>query len=295
MTVQDCLSLPIPAIVRSQAQQFAAGQATPTRGVRVYLNTLAVWTVHRYLQLVQIPTVLEQSHCWQPGYQSVFDSADLWVPRYGRLECACCQPGQAQVVVPPDAQFGRLGLVAVEVSETLDRATLLGYVPADPELPAVIHRPGLRSLDELLALCSAPPLTRLATWLHQEFEATWQPLAVLLRQPEPTWAVRSPDTIQRAQQLPWAVFALHLQSPAIAGTPPEPYQLGLSLHPLPEQATLPTELTMTVLTATGEVFRELKTRAGDTLLRYTLHAEPNERFTVAITLADETYAFQFEA
>ncbi|NEO87435.1 MAG: DUF1822 family protein, partial [Spirulina sp. SIO3F2] len=107
MTVrEDCLSLPIPAIARAQAQQFAAQQATPAKGVRVYLNTLAVWSVHRYLHLMQIPTVLEQSDCWRLGYQSLFDSADLWVPRYGRLECGCFQPKQTQVAVPPEAIQG---------------------------------------------------------------------------------------------------------------------------------------------------------------------------------------------
>ncbi|NEO82940.1 MAG: DUF1822 family protein, partial [Spirulina sp. SIO3F2] len=228
------------------------------------------------------------------GYQSLFDSADLWVPRYGRLECGCFQPKQTQVAVPPEAIQGRLGLVAVEVSEQLDRAQLLGYLPATSELPMVVQRQGLRSLDELLALCSTPPLTRLAAWLNEEFEAMWQPLADLLQQSEPALAMRSTDTIQRAQQLPWAILALQLQPLHNSEmNNPETYQLGLSLHPLPNQAALPGDLTLTVFNETGEVFRELKTRAGDALLRYTLHAQRQEQFTVAIALAEEDYQLAF--
>ncbi|MGB0560833.1 MAG: DUF1822 family protein [Spirulinaceae cyanobacterium] len=283
------LMLPIPASVQQQAQQFAARQPTPRQGVQVYLNTLAVWTVHQYLTLMQIPTALAQSDSWQPGTQSLLHSADLLIPAWGRLECLAFRPGQAQVSIAPGAIAHRWGLVGVEVSDRLNAATLLGFLPAAPTLPATVQRQSLRSLDELLARLSTPPLTRLRAWLQQEFDPAWQTLQDLLAVPEAGLALRTSATCQRAKQLPWAILAVQLQRPET-----ETYQLTLQLHPLPQQTSLPPDLTLRVLTADGQLFRELTTRSQDAILQYTLQAQSQEQFTVQVVLGAEQYREQFE-
>ncbi|MEM8639077.1 MAG: DUF1822 family protein [Cyanobacteria bacterium P01_G01_bin.54] len=289
------LLLPIPLSVQQQAQQFAARQLTPHQGVQVYLNTLAVWTVHRYLALMQIPTMLEQSESWQPGTQSLLGSADVWVPGWGRLECLALRPGQQQMMLPPEALVAqRFGLVGVEVGDRLDQATLLGFLPATPTLPTTVQRRALGSLDGLLTVLSTPPVTRLNNWLWQEFEQTWQAVSELLRSPTPAFALRSTPTRQRAKQLPWAILTLQLQALEPETEQPKTYQLDFQLHPLPSQAQLPTDLRLRVLTDQGEVFRELRVRSQDTLLQYTIQAQSQEQFTIEVALGDQKYQERFE-
>ncbi len=52
------LKLPISQIARITAQQFANQQPNPEKAEQVRLNTLAVWVVNDYLQMMDIATDL---------------------------------------------------------------------------------------------------------------------------------------------------------------------------------------------------------------------------------------------
>lgn len=137
------------------AEQFAAEQATVAKGKQVYLNTLSVYAVHTYLKWMSIWTDLAQSDCWHPELRARFDIADLVIPKVGKLECRSLLPKQTEFVLPPEVIRDRVGYVVVQFTTTLDRVTLLGFLPvfnALASLPISIIR--LTSLEHLLDLIS---------------------------------------------------------------------------------------------------------------------------------------------
>jgi hypothetical protein len=81
------LTLPITQAARTTAQQFASNQPTPEKAEQVRLNTLCVWVVNDYLEIMGIPTSLTSSDSWNPVIRLCANIADLELPGVGRLEC----------------------------------------------------------------------------------------------------------------------------------------------------------------------------------------------------------------
>ena len=144
--------MPVTQAARRTAQQFALQHPNPEKAVRVRLNTLAVWVVSDYLQLMDIPTELSAGDSWNPVMRLSDDVADLVVSGLGRLECRCVLPGEESCAIPPEVWLNRIGYVVVRIEESLREATLLGFIPPFPaESP--VERVGvaqLQSLDEFL-------------------------------------------------------------------------------------------------------------------------------------------------
>ncbi|MBW4626521.1 MAG: DUF1822 family protein [Brasilonema octagenarum HA4186-MV1] len=133
------------------AEQFAAEQATPQKGKQVYLNTLAVYAVHTYLRELAIETDLTTSDSWHPGFQAIFNIADLVLPNVGKLECRPVLPGEVAFLLPLEVTQDRIGYVGVEFRQQLDSAQLLGFAPANSyiEPPEKIQLIELQSLNVL--------------------------------------------------------------------------------------------------------------------------------------------------
>jgi hypothetical protein len=118
------------------AKEFALEQEPPRRK-QVYLNTLAVYAVYRYLQWLDVATDLSKSDSWNPAIRSYLDVADLWINEVEyKLECRPVLPEQTSIVLPEAARHDRIGCVAVQFAEELDYATLLGFVRYDQTLTA---------------------------------------------------------------------------------------------------------------------------------------------------------------
>ena len=144
------LILPITEAGRQVATAFANRQPTQKKMEQVHANTLAVWVVNDYLQLMSIPTQLEVGDSWNPVVQLSADVADLEVVGIGRLECRPVASGAATCYVPPEVWWDRVGYVGVEIHASLRRATLLGFTPTAAETE---HFPlaQLQPLEALLA------------------------------------------------------------------------------------------------------------------------------------------------
>lgn len=284
-------TLLIPPQTHEQAQRFAAQQLTPSKGKRVYLNTVGVWAVHQYLSLMQIATSLEQSDCWQPSFQQLFTTADLLLPGRGHLECVVFEPEQMRVRMMPTAIQQQLGLVGVEVSHQLDQIQLLGCSSMTLHRPEYLERSSLRSLDELLKICSSPIPTRLLTWLQGEFDAAWQEVQILLSPGVPVFALRRSSICKRAKRLPWVILELNLEQLPRTGA----YQVGLQLHPLPNDSALPLGLRLQVLTSESTVFQELAIAdTNSQVARCQFQAQHGESFQIYLKLADGEYQETFE-
>ncbi len=195
---QEYLPLPIDSAGFAFAKRFAAAQPHASQGERIYLNTLAVWVVNNYLQLLQIDTELEKGDSWNPVLHMCEDVADLAVKGLGKLECRPVRitldnlPNSCPV--PLEAREARLGYVVVGIDEEAKRALLLGFSPTAEEGTLVINQ--LKPLDSLLRHLQSlgKSAVSLNQWLVNSFNSEWQDVeAILTPTPKPK-NLKSPPT-----------------------------------------------------------------------------------------------------
>jgi hypothetical protein len=298
------VTVPLSDTAHQQARQFAQEQATPEKGVRVYLNTLAVWAVHRYLKWLRYEPNLTSSDSWHPGMRAMFDVADLVLPNLGKLECRRVLPGETSVTLPPEVMQDRVGYVAVQFGSRatppepvyLQEAQLIGFVPAiatdDP--PEELQLTDLQSLDALIeyldqlesALSAAPNQTRsqLNNWLQNLFESGWQTVEEVLTPQTPLLALRR-LTVRRAKRIELDTHAVVL---IVTLQPENRERLGIHLQlcSVNPQMALPPQLKLMVLTESGEVFREIAATGTDTFMQYEFSGQIGEQFSVKVALGD---------
>lgn len=118
------------------ARQFATEQSSQTKAKQVYLNTLAVYTVYRFLTWLGFEIDLSSGDSWNSVIRRFNDVADLVIPNIGKLECRPVLPGQTRILLPPEVTEERIGYVAVQFQEQLNEVQLLGFYTAiDPQSP----------------------------------------------------------------------------------------------------------------------------------------------------------------
>ncbi|MDZ8106247.1 MAG: DUF1822 family protein [Nostoc sp. DedQUE12a] len=177
------IAIPITAIDRSQAYQFAQQQPTPERSQQVYRNTLAVLVTGRYLQLLGIDTDLEASHSWNPLNRLVENIADLYIPSLQCfLECRSLRKNDSKCTIPQEVWSERLGYVMIQLDEPYQEAQILGFVESVcvSELPRSYFQPLDVLLERLTLEPPAEPMVQLRQWLKKRFESDWQPPQNLL-------------------------------------------------------------------------------------------------------------------
>ncbi|MBE9179091.1 DUF1822 family protein [Oculatella sp. LEGE 06141] len=301
-SIAPTLTVPLNADAHQQARQFAAEQADSTTGKRVYLNTLAVWAVHRYLTWMQIDTDLAQSHSWNVGLNALFQATDLVLPQLGRLECCPVLPGDVAVAIAPTPLPDVIGYMAVQLNDRLDQVQLLGFVSATvddatEQLPLERFQPLDALFDRLdtLAAAQPSPLIRLGQWLQHQFGCGWQAVEELIVSPTPRLAFRR-TAVRRARSISLQegdrLYALAL---VVTLVPDESDALviHLQLCPLAEKTGLPAQLKLQVLTETGDVFGEVIARDADTFIQYELTGQPDEHFGIHITLGETQFCERF--
>lgn len=187
------ISVPLRRADRQQAQTFKDLQPIAEKAEQVYENTLAVLATHHYLDMIDIPTDLENSYSQNPIAFLSTNVADLYVPEArGRLECRVVRAGEETCFIPEEVwsdgnQGDRIGYVVVQLNETNTEAIVLGFVPevSVERLPLSY----LRSLDDLIETIYAPVLSplpvlantfvQLQQWLENQVEKIWQPTETL--------------------------------------------------------------------------------------------------------------------
>ena len=289
-TIIPGLKVPLTTMIRDVARQFAAEQSTPEKGLRVYLNTLAVWSVHRYLKWLQIDTDVNQGDSCNPSLRALFDVADLVIPELGKIECRPFLQGEDVIALPVEARQNRLGYIGVGFSDRLDEVELLGF--SSLVEPEELARKNLQSLDiflEYLDKLATKPIN-LQQWLQEIFTEGWEAVEDLLTPRTPSLAFRF-SSVRRAK-------LIELATPVILVITliPEANKnlvINLQVYPQGEQGELPSNLKLMVLTETGEVFREVITNSGDTFLRYEFSGSPQEKFGIKMELGETSYSQNF--
>jgi hypothetical protein len=311
-TAPPPLTIPLTTAAHELASQFAAEQADPQKGQRVYLNTLAVWAVHCYLSWLQIEADLAQSKSWNPGLRALLDTADLMLPNLGRLECRPVLPEETAIALPPQTAPDCIGYIAVRFSHQLGDVQLLGFAPAAAVddaaelLPISAFQPLDTLLDRLSELeagaTSAPspvPATlnpvNLSHWLQRNFTVGWQAIEDLFTDQQLIPAFRR-TLVRRAKLMdlpsPSPLVLIVTLTPItltpITLTPDDSDHLAIHLQvcPFRELDKLPPHLQLQVLTETGDVFREVMAGEADTFIQYEFTGQPGECFGVELVWQD---------
>ena len=294
MQSQQQLKVPLLASDREIAKQFAAEQATPEKGLQVYLNALSVLAVHRYLSWLQIKTDITQSDCWDMGLRAMFDVADLVLPNTQKIECRLLRSPDEKMAIPSEVRHDRAGVMGLELGDSLDEVKLLGFFPAHSELPAEIEGRDLQDLDVFLEYLDnsdrlISPI-RLQDWLQGVFTEGWDAIANLAFPQTPGLAFRK-GTIQGAKILDFEMPIL--LSLSLRSQTEDKLAICLQLYPRECDLDLPSSLTLQVFTGEGELFREIVAGDRDRLIQYEFRGTFGEEFCVKVILNDVNFTENF--
>ncbi|WP_298916664.1 DUF1822 family protein [uncultured Nostoc sp.] len=301
------LTLPISQSARITAQQFANQQPNPEKAEQVRLNTLAVWVVNDYLEMMDIPTDLQASDSWNCVMRLCGNIADLEVPSVGPLECRPVQEHQQICSIPPETWEERVGYLVVQFDESLQEARLLGFMPsvATETLPLEQLQPLEAFIDHLSQLRQSPvsSLVNLSQWFAGIFETGWQTIESLWNLPElrPAYAFRSIETLElntlnepesitkRAKLIDLGIQILNQPVMLIVEISLEEDQqtsIRLQLHATGNQIYLPPGVHLTVLDSSGAVFLNAQSRKLDNYIQLQFRGEPTEQFSVRVAIND---------
>jgi len=287
------LPLPITQTADITAQRFSLQQPNPQKAEQVRLNTLAVYAVNDYLQLMGIPTELTAGDSWNPVMRLCTDVADLEVTGKGRLECRPLKTSSYSCHLPLEVQEDRIGYVLIQIDEAYREATILGFTKT--AVTGELHIRQLQPLENLLQhLSEIGQPVQLSQWLQGIVEAGWQSLETLLR-PEATalafnfrsegLGTRLGKPIDLGIQIAGHPIAL-----IVAVTPESEQRIKvlLQVHPTTHPYCLPENLQLIVLDENGAKFLETQARNADNYIQLEVWGNVGERFCVKITLADAT-------
>ncbi len=289
----ELLEIPLGIEAHRHARQFAAEQTTNEKSKQVYLNTLAVYAVHRYLQWLQIETDLSQSESWHPVLRRQRNVADLCLPGIGNLECCPVLPGETSLYLPPKMTEDRIAYLAVGLNESLTEATLLGFINRVSQETLPLSQ--LDSLEDFLEQIKSLEPVYLRQFFEGIFNQGWKPSKLAIRQP----AIR----FEKNSQL-IAVKQINL------GTQLSdcPLDLILTLTKKPSQdicievqvcssesKRLPEGLKLILIDESGGTFYEVSTEINDNTLQTprAFTGEPKERFTLRVILDEASFTEYF--
>ncbi|AFY48311.1 Protein of unknown function (DUF1822) [Nostoc sp. PCC 7524] len=310
----SAITLPISQAARTTAQQFAHRQPTPAKAEEVRRNTLAVWVVNDYLQMMDVPTNLTASDSWNPIMQLCANVADLEVSSVGRLECRPVGSQDQECLIPAETWEERAGYVIVQIDDSCQEAKLLGFIKtvATETLPLSQLQPIEALIDRLGQLQTSPvdALVNLSQWFVGQVEASWQTVESLWNSLEarPVYAFRSPLTTtdgivgqsdavtRRAKLIDLGIQIDNQPVMLIVEIAPEANQktgIRLQLHSTGNQPYLPNGVQLKVLDNTGAVFLEAQARSADNYIQLQFRGDIQEQFSVQVSLGDMSITENF--
>jgi Protein of unknown function (DUF1822) len=289
------LRLPITSDALEVAQRFSQSQPPATRK-RIILNTLAVYTVHNYLELMGFPTDLQAGDSWNPIASMCMDVADLAVTGIGKLECRPVTLADREYPIPPEVWLDRIGYTFVHLDLETRTATIQGFTPY---AKATISPARLQSPEELidrLHSLMAKPLVKLDRWLQETIEGVWQTVESLFPTAEFAFRAVPSNAIRRAKMLD---LGIQLQGNKVALvvelTPDlttERTHIRLQVHPL-DRLSLPPYLQLSVIDDEDRVVLETTSRAADDTIQLHFSGTGGENFVVSIVLGDARITERF--
>ncbi|NET59664.1 MAG: DUF1822 family protein [Symploca sp. SIO2E6] len=157
---------------------------------------------------------------------------------------------------------------------------------------------GRLSLEQsLLQYREESNVVNLTEWFKTNLDGGWQPVQELVSpQPRPVFR----DTYGRQQERA-KLIDLGLE---LAGNPvvliitllevnEEGASIRAQVYPTGEALTLPPNLKLSVLTETGDVFREVTARSDDEFIKYQFEAQRGDHFGIQVALGEVSFRERF--
>jgi Protein of unknown function (DUF1822) len=312
----SALSLPIVQAARIYAQQFAQQQNSIDKSEQVRLNTLAVWVVKDYLQMMDVATDLVNSQSWNSVMRIVADVADLKLPGIGHLECRPVTVRQTECYVPPETWEERVGYVIVEIDELEFAGKIIGFIPQvkseylrfDEILPIEDLFEHLKSLQ---AAPNKIPIN-LSQWFNGIFEVGWQNLEILWNQPNLGTAQgfrnyglsleqrKALSITQRAKLIKLGndansekILLIVEICPQSGGRTNILIQLRAVGSASELTSILPSGLKLAVMDSDETVFLEAQTQPQKNQMQLEFHGEVGETFSIRVLLEDSQVTEDF--
>ncbi|NES06676.1 MAG: DUF1822 family protein [Okeania sp. SIO2F4] len=310
MTHTEMKNLEIPLGIEAHrlAGEFATEQATNEKSKQVYLNTLAVYAVHRYLKWLVIETDLSQSDCWNPILRNRWNVADLVIPEIGTLECRPVLVGETTLLLPPEVMEDRIGYLAVQFRNIWDRVEILGFAKAP--VAEVLQISQLLSLDDLIDAISPAPktesLVNLDNWVRGIFDELWLPLEALLIPKRlafkgfqtirggQTERAEKEEKIERAKKINLGLLVNRQQVALVVSLWTETEEekgVLIQVVPMGESKSLPRGLKLKVILESDEA--EVIAREADDLIQLEFSEYPGKEFTVQVSFDNESVTEKF--
>ncbi|MBP5971163.1 DUF1822 family protein [Brasilonema sp. CT11] len=314
-------TVPISLDAHALAERFRNKHRNPQKAKQVYLNTLAVFAVQFYLHCMGIKTSWQGSLSWNSLIQTLMDIADLEVIGFGKIECFTVLPNEQVIHILPEVSSDRIGYVAVQFEESLEEATLLGFVKTVPDSGELLLS-RLSSLEDFLihlnqlidskvwhkSAIKVEQPTHLSQWFMNIVDAGWQTIESLLnpQQSELVFRFRgtehtlvhpenSTSSLQKGKLLD---LGQDLKSQIIAlvvGLLPvsrEEINIGVKVYPTGGQIYLPEELELIVLDSAGiPVMQAIARNTKSIQLNFS--SEIGERFSVKVALGNVSFTELF--
>ncbi|HEY9705899.1 MAG TPA: DUF1822 family protein, partial [Allocoleopsis sp.] len=155
---ENSITVKIPALAHQIAKQFAEEQTNQPKYKSVYLNTLAVYTVAKFLEYLECSIDLETGESWNYVVRLFHDVADLVIPNVGKIECRPVLPNQTVINLPVEVQEDRIAYVFVQFEQDLTNVQLLGFIRSYD----LIDREKIDLNEKILE-----PIEDLALWLER--------------------------------------------------------------------------------------------------------------------------------
>jgi hypothetical protein len=301
---------PISTVDHRLAEKWSRQQATPEKKQQVLLNTLSVSFVNFYLDCMGFETDLEASDSWNVVQQTLMDVADLLMKNLGKLECRPVLENAQFVYVPPEVQSNRIGYVAVEISESLQSAKLLGFVKevSIDNLPINQLQPLENLLQHLKCLelqttkyksqylnSSSQDFVNLKRWFENIFESGWSTIESIFLT-EPAWQFRSAEeglknSVERAKLIDFGIKANRESVGIVVKVSHDEnnfdeMKIIVELHPTNGQEYLPSSLHVMILDEEGTAVMEAKTKNDNKKIALEFNAAVGDNFSVKIALGD---------
>ncbi len=303
MTPETTLTLPLTTLSIELARQFAQEQSTAVLQERVRLNTLAVYAVHSYLEMMGFETNLQGGDSWNPIARMCADVADLEVTNVGKLECRPIEAGDTECRIPAEVWIDRIGYMFVEIDLVDRSATIRGFVP---QARAIIALDRLRSPEEFidhLHHIMATPVVKLHEWMEGlagAIAAGWrffEPLESLFATSEYAFrsvrnfnGIRGGKIVDLGIQLEGYPIALIVELSPVEGQ--ERTSIYLRVCPTNQTYLLP-NIQLVVRDKDREIFLEAQSRTADNLIQLVFTGSLGEKFEVTVKRGDAEVTEQF--
>lgn len=274
------------------AENFCSYHSNLQKSEQVYFNTLAIYAVNHYLQCLGFTTDWKASESFDIIIQSFLDVADLEVIDRGKLECRIVLPNADFVYIPQEVWTARIGYIIVQLDESLQTATLLGFTPRVTTEQLPLNQ--LRRLEEFPEyLQQVTPPINLNEWFEDVLQQGWKNLESLLNSEslgKLNLSVQNASRLQE-EEIIKAVKRVEFENQSIlmlvALKPEEDEQISIRLriYPESEENCLPENIKLAILSDSGETLKEVTSRSIDNFIQLpSFRCSSQESFKIQLYL-----------